>query len=432
MKIEHLELEGFRGFESADFDFHPKMNVLIGVNGSGKTSVLDALSSGLDYLLYSIAYTNSFLPSKGKNIETLISKEDIRFHQKNATIKVDFDKGSLTLNKSYIDLKPSTNKSLDLEIQKKAEDINSYLLTERSANQLFIATFYKTDRLISSTEEQPAFDILGVLSDMFQGVAGGISSFDTFKSWYITEENKENRTKIRVDSNYINPNLKAVRTAIELFFKEINGDELFGQLYVDDVAHKNGSTASLGLYIHKKNEAIRIDSLSEGERMLILLVSDIARRLTLTSQHLDDFDALKGHGIVLIDEIELHLHPKWQRRIVLALTKVFPNIQFFLTTHSPQVLSGVPKECVHIIENFKMVKNTPPTKGRDSNSLLWDVFGVKEHPRETRELLDKFYEALDEEAQKEATNYLKQLSKQLGDDDQTVQKAKLSYEFNFE
>ena len=83
------------------------------------------------------------------------------------------------------------------------------------------------------------------------------------------------------------------------------------------------------------------------KKSLLALVGDIARRLILANPSLEN--PLYGEGIVLIDEIELHLHPKWQREVINKLREVFPNIQFILTTHSPQVISEISRECLHIL-----------------------------------------------------------------------------------
>ena len=102
-------------------------------------------------------------------------------------------------------------------------------------------------------------------------------------------------------------------------------------------------------------------------------MTDLARRLAIANPWLGE-NALEGEGIILIDEIDLHLHPQWQRRVLPALTQTFPNCQFIVTTHSPQVLSEVPGESVFILENGKLLDYSPHTRGRDSNSILSEIF----------------------------------------------------------
>lgn len=69
------------------------------------------------------------------------------------------------------------------------------------------------------------------------------------------------------------------------------------------------------------------------------LLGDLARRIAIANPYREN--PMEGEGIVLIDEIELHMHPSWQRRILGVLKQLFPNVQFIITTHSPQVLGSV-------------------------------------------------------------------------------------------
>jgi predicted ATP-binding protein involved in virulence len=100
--------------------------------------------------------------------------------------------------------------------------------------------------------------------------------------------------------------------------------------------------------ITKQGQELIINQLSDGEKCLLAMVGDLARRLAIANPSLPD--PLQGSGVVLIDEIELHLHPKWQREIIPALTRTFPNCQFIVTTHSPQVISQVKPEGIYILE----------------------------------------------------------------------------------
>ena len=94
------------------------------------------------------------------------------------------------------------------------------------------------------------------------------------------------------------------------------------------------------LLIEKQGAVIPVAKLSDGERGMLALVFDLTRRLAQANPNLDD-PAAEGVGVVLIDEIDLHLHPEWQRTIVTNLPETFPRLQFIATTHSPQVIGEV-------------------------------------------------------------------------------------------
>ncbi|MHB9004838.1 MAG: AAA family ATPase, partial [Coriobacteriia bacterium] len=100
-------------------------------------------------------------------------------------------------------------------------------------------------------------------------------------------------------------------------------------------------------------------------------------------------DPLAASGLVMIDEIELHLHPKWQAEVIEALTRTFVNLQFILTTHSPIVVGHAPSESLRLLTDFRLVSAPAPTGGRDPNSLLREVFEAPVRPRRIRERLDQ-------------------------------------------
>ncbi len=127
-----------------------------------------------------------------------------------------------------------------------------------------------------------------------------------------------------------------------------------------------------------------VNQLSQGEKSLLALVGDIARRLAILNPSLDN--PLHGEGVVLIDEIDLHLHPKWQQNLIDKLTKTFPNVQFILTTHSPHIVSDNPDVLVYILDNGEL-RAYNNAYGEDVNTLLSGVFGVSER---TPEIAEKF------------------------------------------
>jgi predicted ATP-binding protein involved in virulence len=118
--------------------------------------------------------------------------------------------------------------------------------------------------------------------------------------------------------------------------------------------------------------------------------------LAIANPSLDD--PLQGEGIVLIDEIELHLHPKWQRKIIPDLTRTFPNCQFIVTTHSPQVLSHVYSENIYILQSTPdgIIASHPESSyGRDSNQILENVMGVSAYPEKIAKDLSELFRLID-------------------------------------
>ncbi len=130
------------------------------------------------------------------------------------------------------------------------------------------------------------------------------------------------------------------------------------------------------MLVEKNGETLNLNQLSDGEKNMIAMVGDITRRLSMANLNMDD--PLNGDGIIMIDEIDLHLHPSWQRLIVSKLTEVFPNCQFIITTHSPQILSHIKAEHIFLLkqkdENMTVTKPIE-SYGKSSDRQLEDILG---------------------------------------------------------
>ena len=131
----------------------------------------------------------------------------------------------------------------------------------------------------------------------------------------------------------------------------------------------------------------------------------------------------KTKGVVLIDELDLHLHPKWQMKIVEDLRKVFPNIQFICTTHSPILLRSIEKEKIIILENGEQSKNEYFSKGRDINSILYDFMGVSKRTKEYEDKVDNLFGFIDDDNIEQAELILQDLKKDYGEKDSVVIEA---------
>ena len=174
------------------------------------------------------------------------------------------------------------------------------------------------------------------------------------------------------DASCIHSTLKVVRIAIANFM------EAMQIAHFSDYNALNALASSVGeLYIKKSGATLNISQLSDGERAIIDIVANIAYQLSNANPKSNA--PLLGEGVVLIDDIDAHLHPKWQRRIIPALNSTFPNLQFIVTTHSPQVISTVSSSNVFLLENGE-VFSVEATKGRDSNDILDTVANDNDSP----------------------------------------------------
>jgi hypothetical protein len=176
--------------------------------------------------------------------------------------------------------------------------------------------------------------------------------------------------------------------------------------------------------VNKNTQELIIDQLSDGEKCLLAMVGDIARRLAIANPSLDD--PLQGEGIVLIDEIELHLHPQWQHKIIPRLTETFPNCQFIVTTHSPQILSHVYPENIYILQSTPdgiIASNPESSYGRDSNQILEDYMGTPERPQDIKDKILELFRLIDRNDFAGAKQLCQSIGSEIGFDEPELLRA---------
>ena len=173
------------------------------------------------------------------------------------------------------------------------------------------------------------------------------------------------------------------------------------------------------------DKSIPFEHLSDGQRTILGLFCDIARRAAILNPHFEGEANEKTNGVVLIDELDLHLHPKWQMNIIENLRKTFPNIQFICTTHSPILLRSIEKEKIIILENGKQSGLEFFTKGRDINSILYDLMGVSKRTKEYENKVDNLFGFLEDENVEKSEEILNELKKDYGEKDSVVQEAQI-------
>jgi predicted ATP-binding protein involved in virulence len=183
----------------------------------------------------------------------------------------------------------------------------------------------------------------------------------------------------------------------------------------------------LHMVVSKNDQQLYVDQLSDGEKSILVMSADIARRLSIAHAKLSE--PLSGEAVVAIDEIDLHLHPAWQRAVVGRLRSTFPNCQFIVTTHSPQVLSEVPTDSVVMLREFKVQQLSAPVSGRDTNSILTEVLGVSERPETESEELRQISRLIDQEKYADAQQHLELLAKKLTENDGEIVRLRTMLHF---
>lgn len=431
--IQSLKVQHFRCFEEAFVQFHPHLNAIIGVNGAGKTALLEALAGLLQPLVARIRNENAgtiqgFSEKDIKNdriesvngvwaqIETTNSKNTFP-----VVGELDWY-GTLDRKEYGVEALEEDN---DYPVKEHPEEDLSRLnnivkvlgirLKDKEPVSLPVLAYYSCETAdnptsfedTSSSKDYSEFTAFSAYKDALNRNS---FNYQEFARWYKWQElvAKENRDE------------KIVKVVESAILQVISGERSqFEQLHT---RYKNSPSGELVL--SKNNLEVLVDQLSSGERMLFGLVGDLARRLVLANPGYDE--PLKGAGVVLIDEIDLHLHPRWQRFILFKLHNIFPNIQFIATTHSPQVLQYVKPENIILLDNGEIVDATIRTFGKDSSLILREAFSVSRYSeeipevREVRDKVRRCFDLIDEEKYEEAEKSLKELEQVLGGNDPDI------------
>ncbi|MEI7064214.1 AAA family ATPase [Dickeya chrysanthemi] len=440
MKIKQFRLHHVGRFTSLDAliaptaDYPSNVTVLVGNNGAGKTSILQALATSLGWL---VARVRS---EKGSG--SGISEDAITNGQTSAAIEI-----------MVRDTAPPPGNAVDNEAEyhwtlaktrsgKKGQHTSQLnavsaladhyrtALTQNEKNSLPLIAFYPVERSVLDIplkirNKHPFQQVDGYDNALNQGV-----DFRRFFEWFREREDIENENDETVLTNIFENNPEGVLKVLDDIEK---ADDRINKLeehdfaglseevkklvntmkFMQDIRDKakdpqlnavrSAITAfmpgfsnlrvrrkpRLHMSISKEGKPFNVLQLSQGEKSLMALVGDIARRLAIMNPALDN--PLHGQGIVLIDEVDMHLHPSWQRSIIERLTTTFPHCQFILTTHSPLVISDYKDVLVYSLDNGELTV-VPSQYGQDANSVLLDVMDT--HIRNAR-IAEKLGDLLD-------------------------------------
>ncbi len=373
MRIKSTTISHFRGIANLELAFDAQTTVLAGVNGVGKSAVLDALSVSLPLIDFATGLSIKWRQGKAEDVQVGFDAYDL-------TVWMDLYGQQLVLTAVSVKKARVRNR---LESSGTVHGIKSGQILAGDRVSPLIVHYSATRAALDIPERirsKKSDSSIGSPYDslLFEGI-----DFRHFFAWFKEQEDLENESRLE-HPNHRDEALSAVRTAIERF-------TAFEGLRVR-------RKTPMRMTVHKAGIEFSVNQLSDGERNMLAMVGDIARRLALLNPGSDATSILAGEGIVLIDEIELHLHPKWQRDIIFNLEKTFPNCQFIVTTHSPQVLSHVHENQVWILRHNAQgdVEAVRPqaTFGMDSNRILEEVMEVPERPKDTKDRIEHLFALL--------------------------------------
>lgn len=445
MRIDQLTLKNFRGIREGSFEFpraperrkggNGSFNLLVGPNGAGKTSILEGLA---------VAASGLFLSMRGTDVR------NIRHDDAHVLIKiiegqahvvpqypVTVDAGGVVdgkpLHWARSLAEPTKGKSTrtkDKAAQEMAEASRTMGIRAIDGwdNSLPLISYYGADRLWNEPK------------DMLRNRKDGLKQHDPHEMAIAPKNEAElawEQFSKRVGgySNSVNgrcsprdlqrwlgfEDYKAYKSKKESIHAQIVKNAMRDCLPgVEELAYEGGLGS---LLFQRKGEWIDFRHLSEGQRNMAALVGDIAWKAAQLNPHLGERALKETPGVVLIDELDMHLHPEWQRMIVRKLQEIFPEIQFICATHSPQIVGEVPAAEVRILaegDDFPARQS----KGIDSNRILEEVMESSARRMEDQQLIHDLAMAIDDENFGRAEVLLSDLKSTLGENDPEVTRAR--------
>lgn len=392
MRIRELTLRGYRvHVEPPAFHFASRFTVVAGINGRGKTALLDGLALLCSRFLPLVSPAHSrYRTINPSEVSLGATSADLAMKVTCAGFPLEYK-----LTYDTVDRQISTT---NLTAAVKREVRNAYGDPTRSDDAAPLAVYYTTDRAgYRLPKKLPAEVPRGQAAAYAGALFNRTVNFRDFMARYRTAIVVE-RTERADNPNYLGDRaVDAISRALNTF---LGG---FENLRVQE--------EPLRLLVDKDGVPLDLSQLSDGERSFLALICDLGRRLALANPLLDN--PLHGAGVVLIDELELHLHPKWQLDVVENLRATFPNIQFIATTHSPFVLQTAREGEAITLDGELAVEPA----GRNIEEVARLVMGVTNTERSPRfqHMLDtaRRYLALVEEARRATPDRRGQLQREL-------------------
>lgn len=432
MKITRLNLTNYRGVHSLSLDFQEKLNVFFGVNGAGKSTILDAVAIMLSWAVSRIRYSGA---SSGRPIQ----ETDITNGKSSSSVQLDCIEGDQPIewrlsksrkghgapeDRSNLANLNEFTKRLQGQISERAEKIN-----------LPLFAYYPVNRAVLDIplriREKHSFKLFAAFDDVLTSGA----NFRTFFEWFREREDLENESRKFADQlqsikpesfPFPKPQIEAARSSLQSFLPvpdpQLETVRSALQSFLPEFANLTVRRSPLRMEVEKNGKLLTVNQLSDGEKCLIAMVGDLARRLAIANP--ERSDPLEGEGIILIDEIDLHLHPKWQRMIVPRLLEVFPKCQFIISTHSPHVITHVQPESLYLLKQTDsgiVAERPAESYGKNVDRILEDLMGLETtRPDRVSSSLHDIYDEINQGQFADARQKIAEMKAEIGEDPELV------------
>jgi predicted ATP-binding protein involved in virulence len=423
MHIQKVIINNFRCFEHLEVNLDPDINIFVGNNGSGKSALLDGIAAAM----YPYVAEIQKIVNKEQEVSPVLQRDlpvkqnssEQRNHPeftlsttslpewtiiyKDPPIENDVD--DKKRRKSSMLLVSHTSRALQEGTKKLYSELlyNCDTLRYDKTSEFSVIAYYQSNRNLTNIADienisNQSFDRFDTLNKAFNATA----NFTDLVNWFFVREYEELREgRNRKDINFELSVLKQVRNAISTIIAPNARVYFSGATSAKLMVEWTMETG-------EKRELL-LSQLSAGYRNMLALVMDFARRLAQANPDMEN--PLAAEAILMIDELDLHLHPTWQQKIIPDLKKVFPNTQIIATTHSPEVVTTVKQNQVKILEDYQIKECLSPTRGMKSSDIVRYVLGLSDLRPDTEEsrTLTQLFEAIDNGQLEEAKRLKKEL-----------------------
>lgn len=402
MKLTKINITHFRCFESLSVTFQPDINVIVGANGAGKSSILDALAIALyevvaangagsqrqrkaqgAVLLASDIHRASMAKESTKSFVQVMASASDFYPVERFTGKTPGGDPAALEWSQHITYQPPARFGYSNANTERLSELHQYIQAlwreigkaPLALIPLPVISYYRATRRVGGTLKLGDIFNRDLSRDKaFVDALDAASNFTAMCQWFYLRENAELRSKPpgNPDGNPEFADIRAVRRALSILIEGLD------RVYFDGTPPRLMVDLRLA---DNELQTLEMAQLSDGYRNLLAIALDFARRLAQANPNWSN--PLEAPGILLIDEVELHLHPRWQQMIIPALRRAFPNTQLIVATHSPAVLSTVRREHLHLLgadHKFESLSEDVGTFGADTSRVLAEVFGTHARP----------------------------------------------------
>jgi predicted ATP-binding protein involved in virulence len=419
MHIEKVMIKNFKAVKEMELEFTPGVNLIIGDNGVGKTSVLEAIVMAL----YGILKGVSGVPIKN------IPQTDIHFsvdERGDASTEIHYETPTEIICDMKIDeqkyhwMRYRIDESGNTRTKLEEDGIVKWMkkISNESNSILPLICFQSDARVWQMRRGDFGKELKKKLNDRRCGYIGCLDySLDIkgIQAWCLKMELNAFQKKQKIKE------YEAFKKIIATFMQQISGLEHLPEIYYSSQLEE--------LVYREENSIMPISSLSSGYQSLLWTVMNLAYRIALLNpEHSKNLNEIEG--IVLIDEIDMHLHPKWQWNIINALESTFPNVQFILATHSPLVISSCKNKRLIMITDDRNVIYQEDAYGFSVQDVLNFRQGTTEKPKKIKELTEQFEEAIEWDELDKAEKLIDKMAAILGEDHVDVCSAREELELN--